>query len=313
MSDDSKSGLHLYSVGIVAKDKPLDTYEIDVIPIETNHMFNDEVDKTEKEEKVTSANSAGTKIPITSKTSQTIKATWMALGSGGNRVSAPDVRKGESVNLWRYKDTEEYFWEKHYTETELRRLERVLHMYGGHSNVGVRNDAENSYWTLISTIDKLLQLHTSRADGEPFGWDFKLDTKRGVFSVTDNSGITCTFNAEERTTTLEVEDKVITLTKEFLVKATTQTYFDTPETTMTGNQTVNGNSKVDGNERIDGNLSVGGALSVGAGMRSSGRSHEVYGDFRLIGNLYIDGECRVSGNHSIGGNLSVGGSFPCYG
>lgn len=288
-------GLHVFDVGVVAVDKEMNSHEITVIATGNNHMFNDEVSETEKESRITSKDGNGTPIPMDSKTSQTLTASWLAMGSGGNRVTPPNVRKGEAVTIWRYGDTNDYYWEKHYTELELRRLEEVLYLFGGTSAIGEKLTTDNSYWTLISTIGKLIQLHTSRSNGEPFGWDFKIDTARGVFSITDNVGITYTLDASTGTVTTDSENAIIENTKSSTentetktINASSSTTIDTPETTVTGNESVGGNLTVAGG------LTIGGG--AGGGGRSVGAKHSITGDMVMIGDIDQNGNLNISGN-----------------
>lgn len=214
-----QSKLHLFSVGIVAVDKPLTSFDIEVNCIETNHLHNDYLDDTEKTEKITSKDGRGTPVPLEIKRDQIIKAQWLAKGTCGNRVTAPDVRQGEHVFVYRYADTDEYYWEKVYTEGEIRRLERVLWMFGGTDTKGELNTIENSYWMLMSTIDKRMHLHSSVSNGEPFEWDAKIDTGKGILTVTENSGIELEMSAPDAKTTLESRRKIHLKTNIFQITA----------------------------------------------------------------------------------------------
>ena len=220
MLNTEKSKFHVYSIGTVAKDKPEGTFIIEIVAIESNNLFNDNLDETEKEKDVTTKDRNGVDIPKISKTSQTLKAEWIGLGFGGNRATAPDVKQGEKVIIYRYSDEDKYYWECIYTEHSLRRLERVLYLYSGQDvKPGLLNDTSNSYWMLISTLDKLLRLHTSSSNGEPYDWDFILNTAEGNFTYTDNSGISKEHDAPSATVTHRTRYKEHFLTENFIVDA----------------------------------------------------------------------------------------------
>lgn len=155
-----------------------------------------------------------------SKTSETIEAEWLGIGQGGNRATAPDVYKGERVLLFRFADEDKYFWDKVYNERILRRLERVLYLYSGHMlPPTVENDTKNSYWVLMSTLDKVVHFHTSISNGEKFEWDFKLDTDKGQFTLSDNSGILHTYDAPTSSVTFDVVNRQHFISKDIILQA----------------------------------------------------------------------------------------------
>ena len=219
MNEEITSKFKFYSIGTVAVDKKVDSYIAEIIPNETNHIFNGSIDKTEVTQNLVSKDRNDTAIPMESKTSQTIEAEWLGIGQGGNRATAPDVYKGERVLIFQFADEDKYFWDKVYNERILRRLERVLYLYSGHMlPPSVENDTKNSYWQLISTLDKVVHFHTSVSNGEKFEWDYKLDTEKAQFTLTDNSGILHTWDAPTATITRDTDNREHVLTKDHITQ-----------------------------------------------------------------------------------------------
>lgn len=219
MMEEFASRFQFYSIGTVSVDKKVESYIAEVIPNETNHIFNGPIDKTHKTENFVSRDRNDIPIPMESKTSETIEAEWLGIGQGGNRATAPDVYKGERVLLFRFADEDKYFWDKVYNERILRRLERVLYLYSGHMlPPTVENDTKNSYWVLMSTLDKVVHFHTSVSNGEKFEWDYKLDTEKAQFTITDNSGILKTYDAPTATVTHDTDNREHFLTKDHITQ-----------------------------------------------------------------------------------------------
>jgi hypothetical protein len=208
---DSPSGYHFFSFGLVLKDKADNTDLIEVLPIEKISVgsgiiqdmkveTNDKVNikqkyenKLLKEEKltytVTTKNHQGIDKTESVTGALAIVAKWTSLGDA-NRMTAPDVIEGETVQILRVADSDQYFWVTIGREPLIRRLETVCYMYGNLSS-GQRKipwDKTSSYWTEVSTKEKHVKLHTSQSDGEAFGYDVEINTGQSFFSVEDTAG-----------------------------------------------------------------------------------------------------------------------------
>ena len=182
----SESGFNFYCYGEVSVDKPEDTNIIEVFPKDIMYNLNGEIDNRQ-ESIVINRTSADGKVK-TDKISakNVIAARWLALG-GSNRVSAPDVRKGETVLVFRYGTNDDYYWEPITTETTKRGKETVSYVFKNtDSQDPVTGD--NSYFLTYSTRHKFIHLHTSKNDGEPAGYDVKFNTKDGVLTAADTLG-----------------------------------------------------------------------------------------------------------------------------
>ena len=220
----SESGFNFYCYGEVSVDKPEDTNIIEVFPKDIMYNLSGEIDN-KQESVVINRTSADGKVK-TDKISakNVIAARWLALG-GSNRVSAPDVRKGETVLVFRYGTNDDYYWEPITTETTKRGKETVTYLFKNTDSQDKVNE-NNSYFLTYSTRHKFIHLHTSKNDGEPVSYDLKLDTKKGIVSLADSRGNSITLNSPSdklniktnNEFNLETTNKVNVLTKDCTIK-----------------------------------------------------------------------------------------------
>lgn len=181
----SEQGFHFYCYGVVVEDKPEGTPVIEVYPKEFLYNANGSVDNTTDEIVINRSDSSGkTKTDkMSGKTS--IPARWFGLSSS-NRVSSPDVCKGESVVIIRYGTNDDYFWEPITTEIVKRGRETVCYLFkNDDTGAEVKADGSNSYSLTFSTRHKFVNLHLANNDGEPVGYDVNFNTKQGIFSFQD--------------------------------------------------------------------------------------------------------------------------------
>lgn len=181
-----KTHLSLYSLGIVTEDKPDGTDIILVTPIEIlniqeSGLIKDNL-KTYKSE-LKDINNKVDKVEL--KSTNIVRAKWIPFGHS-NRISAPDVVKNETVILFKYGNVDEFYWTTIFREPSLRRLEKVLYAFSDLPSGIKAFDKSTSYWLEVDTKGKKVHFHTSNNDGEFTPYDIIIDTKSGVFIITDN-------------------------------------------------------------------------------------------------------------------------------
>lgn len=180
------SQLHTHSLGLVSLIKQLNVKEIKVIPIELRMAAQEEVVASDFEQTSSFSTHEGEdNIKLTANNS--ITATWINLNS--NRVTAPDVRRGDLVMIYRLGTTERYFWSD-YNSKNVKRLETVTWAFSADAKKPVADDLSNAYFLELSTHNKTITFHTSQANGEPYGYDIQLNTADGIFRVIDTAGNT---------------------------------------------------------------------------------------------------------------------------
>lgn len=205
-STHSISAWHLYSEGVVAENKPLSTNDCLVTPYEVFPMMDGDLGDDIYESEVEGVDSFDVPFKLTVKTGTTIKCKWYQRGS--NRHTAPDVRRGERVEIWRFGDSKEFYWVSKGLDDHLRRLETVRFLFNADPD-GLGDNPpspENSYVFEISTHDKLITLQTSILNGEPFEYVIQLNTDQGYFTIKDDIGNYVTVDSQERSIRLQNAD-----------------------------------------------------------------------------------------------------------
>jgi len=182
-----ESKLKLYSMGIVTADKPRGTDIIDVYPVEELPLVDGKIEDYSLDYKVSLPNASGGNVSGNIKGGATIQAKWIPYGQN-NRVTPPDVIKNETVLIFKYADTDKYYWTTVFNEPGIRRQETVTYMYGNIPTPLIPFNKNTSYWFEVSTHDKTIKLHTSNNDGEVCEYDIILDTGAGTLSIKDSLG-----------------------------------------------------------------------------------------------------------------------------
>lgn len=228
-------------MGIVAKDKPTGTDTISVMPIE--HITDTKGDinqESDYESKAKDHKNVPNQTKSVSK--NTIDAIWIPLG-GSNRISSPDVIAGETVLIFTYADTNEFYWTTYLREPSIRRLEKVLYGYSNLSG-GARSDAfdrETSYWYEVDTMNKYIKIHTSDNDGEYTTYDITINTKDGNIEIKDGVGNFIYFDSPagllhaKFNTEVRLEAPLVRFIANHVVN-------ETPLVTNTGDEETEGNS-----------------------------------------------------------------------
>lgn len=191
------SQLKIYSIGTVAANKLLSSKEIMVVPIEDSPLLDGELTDTVSIYKANAQDSTGVAYSVELNTSAAVKATWLPLGSS-NRLTAPDVRRGEMVALYRFSDVDGFWWTTLKDDMHLRKLETVIYAFSATIDEDATPSSENTYFFEISTHNKLVHFHTSKANGEPYAYDIQINTKEGIIQIQDDAGQVFMLNSKER-------------------------------------------------------------------------------------------------------------------
>jgi len=253
---DRQSKFKFYSLGIVLEDKFSGSWDITVTPIEDIANLEMPLIRYKPTYDVSLPDAQGVTRQSKVEGRAWITARWLPL-SQSNRITAPDVIKNETVLLYRFADSETYYWDTIFHEPHIRRLEHVIHAYGNKTEPLDPWNEDTSYTVKISTRDKVIHLKTVDNDGEKAAYDIIIDTQGGSILVKDNLGNLVKLVSPEMAIEVETLEK-ITLKSKLIT-------LDAPEVVVTGN------------------LSIGGALSVGGGMTVSGKM--VVGDIEVKGKL----------------------------
>lgn len=234
----------LVSVGTAATNKALNEDIIEVWPTEHLSYVDGEITSALVKLETKGEDAQGQKYESFVMVSATLRAKWKP--NGTNRSTPPDIRRGEKVEIWRYSDTDKYYWSAMGNDDEKRKLETVVHSYSGTQDEEEKDtNPENSYQTEVSTHKKLMRVTTSKKNGEKVGYVVLLDGGNGVFGIADDQGNFIQMDSEA---------------EEFIIQNKTGTFVNLVK------ETVNINAVKDLNIEAGGNINIkaGGKIMVSA-------------------------------------------------
>lgn len=225
------SKLRFYSTGIVAENKELSSSFIYATPLEELSSLDGEV--TAKVDTFTATGKDALEGSFTASVnaSVTLKADWLPI-AGSNRLTAPDVRRGESVMIYQFGDSDAFFWTTLKQDSRLRRLETVIFAFSATKNEVDKLDSTNSYFLEISTHTKTCTFHTSSANGEPFEYTVQINTAEGSVNIVDDIGnefildsaASRVFMKNSSGSVVDINKKSIILTSDSSVKINTKEF-----------------------------------------------------------------------------------------
>ncbi|BDH16658.1 MAG: hypothetical protein [Bacteriophage sp.] len=183
------SQFKLVSIGYVAENKSRTTDQVEVSLTELHPYIDGELTSSVSQDSVSGTDADGNAQTFTVIMANTVLARWM--GDNTNRCSAPDVRRGEKVQIYQFGDTDQYFWSTFNPPgtPNVRKKETVVHAYNN-STDETQNEAtpDNSWFSEINTHEKHATFKTNKSDGEPFAYTLQVDAKRGNVVVADDAG-----------------------------------------------------------------------------------------------------------------------------
>jgi hypothetical protein len=234
MIDESK--FKFYSLGIVVQTKPDTSDIIQVVPIEEYSYINGKLADQKEVFKAEYVDMQGNVKKMSAESSITLEALWVPL-SNSNRMSAPDVVINESVMLYRFADTDKYYWTTIFKEPKLRRLETVLYSFSNlATDIAKKAFTKlSSYWIEVSTKKQHIWLKTTKSNGEPFEYDIKIDTMKGFVEIKDDIGNKILLDSAASTITLESNTTVTIKSSSIHLSATNSITLEAPTVTNKGN------------------------------------------------------------------------------
>lgn len=213
------SNFKLYSIGIVAEDKPTNTNDLLVYPNEKLPFRDGSVESNIETTIAEGVDRSGKAYQDKVSTDITLRCKWLNLGSS-NRVTAPDVVKGERVFIYQYGSKNEYYWVTTGLDDGMRSKETILFRLANNTDKSDIDGTDgNSVWLELSTHKKTFTFHTSSADGEAFTYAIRIDTGNSSVVITDNTNNRIALYSEQNKielinsigTNVTIEEKDITL------------------------------------------------------------------------------------------------------
>ncbi len=273
-----------YSLGIVAANKELSSKEIEVTPIEAFNMLDGEITDNGSKYDAKGKDANDKDYSVSVPTSTSIKATWMPI-SDSNRFTAPDVRRGELVQIYQYADADKYYWTTIKDDLTLRKLETVIYAFSGTKDESDKVGNETHYFLEISTHRKLIHFHTSKANEEPFSYDIQINTGQGFIAFQDDNGNYFSIDSKNRRIELNNTDNtnLDMDRKNFTVTVPGDTTINT-----TGDTKINTDGNTDITSKGNMNITSVGAMNIASTggsttIRSTGTIHAQTGQIILDG------------------------------
>lgn len=279
---DKQSLFKLYSRGIVVHDKKRNEDVINVTPIEDLTEIEGEFREwgTDYDIELPDINGVAKRAKV--KSIAYITAVWLALHQP-HRKTSPDVISGEVVNIYRYADSETYYWD--IARKDTRKTEHVLWSFCNNSDKKTKEGDGDSYDITISTKDKYIEIKTNDNDGEHTKYIVRIDTKNGTINIIDGINNSLSLDSKSSTWTIVSNNEVNVITNVVNVNASTVNV-NAPDINMNaGSITANAP-----------NIILNGSVLVtkGIGIGSSG---------------FIDGGASISGDVAITGSVNSTGSI----
>lgn len=334
------SQLQIFSYGVAASNKELSSHDLEITPMEQASLVNGELTQAATEDTVSGKDADGASFEASTNTSATVTARWLPFSS--NRKTPPDIRRGEKVAIWRFGDADKYYWSELEYEAKLRKLETVVYSY---SNTQVEDEeatSETTYYFEISTHTKVIKVHTSQSDGEPFGYDIVLNTKDGNFTIMDTIENYFRLDSQEHQLILSNADKsYFEINKEDINLYAIRDFNIFAGRNMTmriisnflSNIGENSSTKIGGNriQEVGGNISysapknidfttpslntskvlttgsnalIGGGISTGNAAGESGQA-VINGPIRIVGEVQLDSFLHSDSGASFAGSVDA--------
>lgn len=314
------SKFHFYSFGKVAANKPLGSSMVEVFPIEKFSMANGEITDNVETIAVKGKDAGGEDYQGKMETKPPLTCMWLPIGEP-NRVTAPDVRRDESVIIYRFADTNYYFWTNAMNNI-LRKLETAAWWFSGTPTEGegaeTKRTADNGYIFEISTHEKHIILSTSNKNGEVARYYLQFNTGEGNFTLKDDLGQEVEFdspggkinvtsqnevNVKTKKHTVDCEQYIVNC-KTYSVNASESATFTTPITTLSKDLKVGGKSLLVGFANFTTGIGGGGSGETAAALAFKGNVTQT-GTWSTTGAFSIQGAFRVTGTGSFTGNVSA--------
>lgn len=301
------SAFHFYSQGIAAHNKAPKTNKLKVVPIEALPLLDGELTDAILETVVEGKDAFDVEYTVSVRSSPAIECDWFP--HGALPITAPDVRRGERIAIYRFADSDEFFWVDEGLDKHLRRLETVIWRFSAEpkDTAGITLTAENCYYMTFSTHQKLIELTTSMANGEVTTWVIQLDTGEGNFTITNAEGDFIQINTQE--TTIHLQNAAGAFLK--LINEDIEVF--APNNIMM--QAVNlfrmvcKNMQIEAEETIDVKAGTSIAMETGAATLKANTVDVTSPNSTFSGNVAIGGNTSVGGTAQVSGSMEVAGDF----
>lgn len=186
------NGFNYVGMGLVTENKPLSTKVIMVTPIELTPGIQGDLSSQNIRSEVKGKDAQGKEFNSVYYTNNSKEAIW--LPDDTFRLTAPDVRRGEKVRLYRYGDSNTWYWKEMGDGKGKRRGETIVLGASGYLEMpanGLPPDVsavEDNYRIEFSGHGRFINLVTAGKNGEVSVYNLLLDGGKGRISLADQEG-----------------------------------------------------------------------------------------------------------------------------
>lgn len=175
------------SIGEAADNLVMGSHVIEVWPRELVPTMEGELTSASLPLETKGINSDGEAYAAKVDLSCTVSATWLG---GGNRLTPPNIRRGERLMLYTAGDSDKFYWRSMGMDQGLRRLETIIIAISANPKNTDQDEItqENSYFLEISTHEKLITFQTSMMNGELAAYTLQINLGEGTYTLTDEKG-----------------------------------------------------------------------------------------------------------------------------
>lgn len=304
-TDGFESLVNFYSMGIVAAPRKRNSERIEVWPVEQVFMNGGKVGDEQATVEISHASSNG-QDTVQVKLGRAVPALWWKFNS--NRITPPNVEKGDQVLIYRVGDTDVFFWVD-LNNMNVKKAEDVVYAWAADNNNQMADDLSNAWMLNVSPMDGHFTFRTSLANNEQVAYIFQFNPRDGFHLVKDDQGNGYYINSIEddvgfynghkskvniikekcfiyASELIELETKKLSMKYTEKVEKGETVSVTAPEQTHTGDVTIKGNEHITGNWTLDGD-----------GTAASGRL--------TAANATIGGSDYVSHTHKAQGEYAI--------
>ena len=178
-----------YSIGYVAKDKTHGSVHIRAFPIERIPFFDGSISPDTKIIYSSGIDRFGNPYYAKVKSDHTIRCEWLR---GDNFSCVPaDVVAGEYIDIYRYMDTDKFYWKTIKNNHNLRTTDSFTIAIAAKADgdkSGSDITQQNAYVISGNSADGFLNISTSQNRGEKYGYCFQINTKDSTVYTVDTDG-----------------------------------------------------------------------------------------------------------------------------
>ena len=267
-------------IGIVVEDKQLQSREIKVYIRDMTPYSAGNLGDNTRQEQYTITNETGEKVSSNVNTTNSVTADYFGLYS--NRAFPPDVVKGEQVLVLQFADEDKYYWVPMGRDDNLRKGELIRFAASDDMSPSKQLTEANTYFVELDTkLAKRIRLHTSKSNGEAFGYDVIIDAMNSFIQIADDQGNRIELVSPESKikltnnsgTTVNIEKENITVLapSEITVRAGSTLNVIAPTININGSN-INSTGAVSssGSMTNNGNLTNNGNISNSGTITSAG-------------------------------------------